>query len=102
MRSAYINKKSDAKKRGIEFSISYEYFVQFCYKTDYIQNKGSTKDCFTVDRIKNELGYVEGNLQCLTRSENAKKGVKKLVYDWETRTATLVTQFIEEDHDKIF
>lgn len=43
------------------FTISFEYFKQFCYETNYMWGKGRTKNAFSVDRIIEELGYIEGN-----------------------------------------
>ena len=71
---AYDNLRSNSKQRGIPFTISFEYFKQFCHENDYIQKKGITKHSLS-------LGYIPGNLQVLTVSENSKKGKKKLVYD---------------------
>jgi len=76
VRYAYTNLKDNAKRRGKEFSISFEYFVNWCASYEYIQRKGKSKSGFTVDRIDNDLGYVEGNLQCISNEENVKKYCK--------------------------
>ncbi len=81
IRYAYSCLRSNSKRRGIPFTISLEYFKQFCHEYDYIQRKGVTKNSLSVDRIKNHLGYIPGNIQALTVSNNSKKGKKKLVYD---------------------
>lgn len=87
IRYAYNNLKSNAKRRGIKFDLDFEYFRAFCYRTKYIQNKGITHDSYTIDRKINKRGYVKGNIRIMTLADNAKKGTKKLNYDWHTRTA---------------
>ena len=91
MRAAFLNLKSNAKRRGIPFTISFDYFKKFCYKTDYIAGKGRRSDGFSIDRINNDKGYIPGNLQVLSFIDNCKKGVKKmLVYDWRTKYGTVI------------
>lgn len=64
--------------------------------------KGRTKDSFSIDCKKNELGYVPGNIRKLTVAQNAAKGTKKLVYDWETKHAFVVTEVKIESTDNPF
>jgi hypothetical protein len=87
IRTAYVNKKSDAKRRGIEFTITLEYFRKFCYKYKFIKNMGRTAHSYSVDRINNKLGYIPGNLQVLTVAQNASKGTRVMSYDWYHKTA---------------
>ncbi len=70
---AYFTLRQNAKRRKKVFTISFEYFKKFCKKHEYIQRKGITKLGLHIDRIIEELGYIEGNLQVLTNSENVKK-----------------------------
>lgn len=72
-RYAYRVLKNNALRRGKPFTISFEYFLKFAVKTNYMAGKGITKHSLHVDRIKEHLGYVEGNLQVLTNTENVKK-----------------------------
>ena len=92
MRYAYDVLKMNAKRRGKPFGITFEYFKKFAIETNYLRGKGRTKLSYSVDCIKNHLGYVPGNLQCLTVSDNSKKGVRDIVlhYDWETKEANAV------------
>lgn len=90
MRYCYNNLKSNAKRRHKPFDIDFEYFAEFCVKNDYLAGRGRKKDCYTVDCKINELGYVKGNLQRLTKSENSRKGTKVLHFDWQTRQAIVV------------
>lgn len=84
---SYNNLKNRAKQRGKSFTITFEYFLDFCRKYDYIQNKGKTALSYSVDCIINELGYVPGNIQAIPLGENSRKGTKILRYDWQTKNA---------------
>lgn len=88
MMASYMNLRANAKRRGKLFTITFEYFKEFCYQTDYVVGKGRTKDCYSVDRKKEELGYIPGNLQRLTVGQNKKK---HLEYDYQTKYATVTT-----------
>lgn len=103
VRSAYQTLKDHAAARNVEFSISFEYFTRFVKKYKYIQNKGLSKDSYTVERIDPRIGYVEGNLKVLTRSENSRKGAaidkKILHYDWYLKTGIVVTVSSTEPAD---
>lgn len=87
IKSAYLNKKNNAKRDGIEFTITLEYFTRFCYAYNFIKNRGKKGTSYSIDRIDNTKGYVEGNIQALTISQNASKGKKVLSFDWNTKTA---------------
>lgn len=73
-RAAFIILKFNAKRRGIPFEITYDYFRQFAFKTKLITSKGREADSMSVDRINNDVGYVEGNLQVMSLSDNGYKG----------------------------
>jgi hypothetical protein len=92
MRAAYNALKQNAVRRGIPFTITYEYFARWCHRSDYMAGKGRTKESYTIDREKNHLGYVPGNLRVLTNSENARKVNRVLMYDWQSRTAMVVSR----------
>ncbi len=73
IRATYHRLKGHAKARGKEFSITFEYFTKFYIEVDYIAKKGRSSTSIHIDRIKEELGYIEGNLQSLENAENVKK-----------------------------
>ena len=76
MKLAYRSLRGHAKERGKEFSITFEEFKQFCVKSDYITKRGIGKHSYHIDRIEETKGYVAGNLQLLTNSENIKKYIR--------------------------
>lgn len=88
MKDSFLNLRSNAKRRRKIFTISFEYFKQFCYDTNYMWKKGRTKKSYSVDRIVEELGYIEGNIQALEVGKNKKK---HLEYDWQTKQARVVS-----------
>lgn len=98
VRYAYNTLKTNAKRRGKEFTITFEYFQQFCYETNYIAGKGRSKISYSVDRIDESKGYVPGNLQVLSLSENIKKYLK---YDFQNKTA-IVEKQIKNEKDEWF
>lgn len=99
VRYAYIDLKAHAKERGKPFTITLAYFRRFCVKTNYIAGRGRTATSYHVDRIREELGYVPGNLQVLPNAENTRK---YLSYDWQTGAAFVVTVRPATDKDLPF
>lgn len=87
IRAAYNNLKSSATRRGLEFTITLDYFRRFCYKYKFVKNMGRTAHSYSVDRIDNTKGYIPGNIQALTIAQNSSKGTKVLSYDWYHKTA---------------
>ena len=74
----YLDLKNRAGQRGHEFSITFEYYYKTVWlDTGYSERHGKTKECLSVDRKKNGIGYVPGNLTVLTVSENARKQDRK-------------------------
>ena len=74
----YLDLKNRAKQRGHEFSITFEYYHQTVWlDTGYAQQHGKSAECLSVDRIRNELGYIPGNLRVLTLSENSRRQQRK-------------------------
>ena len=65
--------RRNARRRRKVFTISLEYFTQFCKEHDYINSKGRKSKSKTIDRMIDELGYIEGNLQILENGQNVRK-----------------------------
>lgn len=66
--------KSNAKRRGKEFTLTLEEFKTFCQETGYLQGKGKKKKSMSIDRIDHTKGYSIDNIQILSLSENGIKG----------------------------
>ena len=72
----YRHLKSNAKRRGIPFSITLaEFKVWLDENPDYIWARGREGSCLSVDRCDNSLGYALGNLRLVTQSWNSTRAV---------------------------
>ncbi len=86
-RRIFLDLRSSAKKREIQFNLTFEQFKKFILKTDYLEGRGREADSLTIDRIHEELGYFIGNMQVITKSENSTKfheyyrAKRKIEYD---------------------
>lgn len=87
VKAAFYNKRNNAKRDGIEFTITLDYFREFCYEYKFYKNVKHSGKSFSIDRIDPTKGYIPGNIQGMTVSENASKGKRILSYDWNTNTA---------------
>lgn len=65
--------RNNSKRRGKDFDLTFEQFLQFAAKTNYILGKGRTRESFHIDRIDESKGYTIDNIQVLTNAENVKK-----------------------------
>lgn len=90
MRAAFQNLRNNSKRRGKEFTLTFEQFSAFCYKTKYLAGRGRALDNYTIDRIDNSKGYTAENIRVMTNKENASKGKKLLVYDYRTGHAAVI------------
>lgn len=71
--ASYHLLKSHSTARGVPCTVTFEEFLLFATETGYLNGKGPHASSLTIDRIKNELGYVTGNLQVMTRAKNSEK-----------------------------
>lgn len=72
-RSAYLNLKHNALRRGKHFSLSFEEFLEFSLKFKYLAGRGIEKDSLHIDRIDENKGYSADNIQALTNEQNVRK-----------------------------
>lgn len=72
-RHCYRHLKGSAKRRNKVFTITFEYFEQWCAETGYIEKRGRKAGYFTVDRIDDTKGYEPGNLQIMEHTANTRK-----------------------------
>jgi hypothetical protein len=77
--------RNNAKRRGIPFALTLEQFKQFAEPVKLLLGRGRTAQSLTIDRLKEELGYVAGNLGVLENADNVRKEnerrKKLLTYD---------------------
>lgn len=101
MRHCYQTLKVNAKRRGkvFKFKLTFEQFKEFAIEVNLLHKRGRKTTSYTVDRIENDKGYVVGNLQRLTLSENSSKGKRqrKVGYDYLTGHG-----YIQDYHEEVF
>lgn len=85
LRYAYNTLRSNSKRRGISFSLTFEEFKEFATETKYILGKGKSRDSLTIDRIDDSKGYEIENIQVLTNSENVRKMLRFRWCEYERR-----------------
>jgi len=89
MQGAYLTGlKNQAKRRGLEFSVSYEYLwdifiqqerkcaytgIEIFFSRDNIEHINGNYTA-SIDRIDSSLGYTEGNVQWVHKRVNVMKG----------------------------
>lgn len=69
----FQNLKTNAKRRGKLFLLTYEEFHEFCMQTGYDKLKGTNACDLSVDRIDASKGYFKENIRAITVSENSSK-----------------------------
>lgn len=62
-----------ARERGKVFTITFEYYCQLVLASGYLEKKGKTASSLSLNRINDALGYVPGNIEVITLSENSRK-----------------------------
>ena len=84
VKAAYTALRTNAKRRGIYFGISFVEWERFCTETGYIELKGTGATDMTIDRKDPRMGYIYSNMQLLTNTANVKKRDKDRQGGWET------------------
>lgn len=97
MKAAFQTLRHNSTRRHIFFDLTFEEFKQFCYETNYMAGKGRSSKSYSIDRrIEGKKpGYTFDNIQMLPKGINSEKEAarrkkKTLIYDWETKTATVI------------
>lgn len=62
-----------AAERGHVFALPFEYYCEMVLASGYLEKKGKTAASLSIDRINEKVGYVVGNVQFKTLSENSRK-----------------------------
>lgn len=76
----YNQFKSNATRRGKDFSVTLEEFRRFCIDNNYITVKGNRGQNATIDRVDNSHGYHIWNLQVIPGRSNYSKGTSDVEY----------------------
>jgi len=62
-----------ARRRGIEFTLTFERYEQLAKESDLQNNRGHAASSLSVDRIDPNKGYTDDNIRICTISENSAK-----------------------------
>lgn len=73
VQAVYSDLRSNARRRGVGFFITFGEFVDFIVDTAYMRFKGRFPKDLTIDRKIPKLGYRAGNLQILPNEDNVRK-----------------------------
>lgn len=87
------NANRRAKKNGTGkfWNVSFDHYVWICDTTGYLVLKGRKKNQASLDCIKDDLGYIDGNIRVITVGDNSKKGKKHVTWNWITKEWEIVT-----------
>jgi len=72
----YENQKRQAKRRNIQFDLTFGEWLGWWLDTGNLDRRGVTSGCFVMSR-KDDLGaYQLGNIECKTREQNIVEGIR--------------------------
>ena len=96
---AFLNLRTNAKRRNILFTITLEQFREWCSKVTYIGFAGRRSTSYTIDRRHNDIGYHIDNIEVMEKGENVRKF---FYYDYRSKhTSFMVHKEVastEEDY----
>ena len=70
---SYQKLRANARRRGKDFSLTFEQFKEFAIKTFYMDKVGRHYNGLHIDRIDETRGYHADNIQPMINSDNVKK-----------------------------
>jgi hypothetical protein len=73
LRYSYNTLKNNAKRRGKDFTLTFDQFAHFAKKIDYMNKKGTKAKSMSIDRRDETRGYHFDNIQGLSLRENIYK-----------------------------
>lgn len=71
VRFAYRDLRTNARRRGVPFTLTLEQFRELVGGTQWEKRRGRNPDSLTIDRIDPSLGYEPGNVRLLTHQTNS-------------------------------
>ena len=76
MKAAFIAHRDNAKRRGKEYTLTFDDFCKFAIESTYYVNKGRSAISLHIDRVNETKGYTVDNIQVLSNQENVRKYVR--------------------------
>jgi hypothetical protein len=74
---SYRNQENSAKSRGIEWGLNFAQWLDIWKTSGKLEQRGRGKGKYVMSRIKDEGGYVVGNVHIQLATENSKEAVAK-------------------------
>jgi hypothetical protein len=75
--------RNSARKRRIQFQLTFPEFLAFCERTGYLERVGREPGSLTIDRIKTDQPYRADNIRALTWLENCAHLVENMTHPAE-------------------
>ena len=72
-RRVWGTQKSNAKRRGIEFKLTYEQWIDWWLNTGHFEDRGLGKGKYVMSRIGDSGAYELGNIECKLHEENGRE-----------------------------
>lgn len=72
LKTAYNSQKCAAKKRGIEFLLTFDEWLNWWIQTGKLELRGKTKGCYQMCRVNDVGPYSLDNIYCDTVEANSK------------------------------
>lgn len=72
MKYFYKVLRSNAKRRGHAFTLTFEQYEKFAIETGYAELKGKTKHSLSIDRRDPSRGYHADNIRAVSLSLNSR------------------------------
>jgi hypothetical protein len=94
LRIVWLNIKKSAKRRGKEFSLTYERVVELATEAGYVLGNNRHANGLSFDRIKTGIGYTDSNMRVLTLSENSAREYRD---EWEPAETSPENVEIDQD-----
>lgn len=83
--AAWYNLRKSAKRRSLDFTVTFERFFSLAMKAGYHPGQYNMRgpETLSCDRIREEEGYHNDNIQFITMRENSEKFRELLVFNEE-------------------
>ena len=84
-RKMYINQKSHAKKRGIDFYLTYDEWITIWLESGKFAERGRGKGKYVMARLGDRGPYAVGNVKIILNEDNSSEGNLGKIVSQETK-----------------
>ncbi len=102
--SSFNQLKVSARRRGKEFTLTFEEFRGWCLNNGYLDGRGRLRDSLHVDRHDDSKGYNLENIRVLTNRENILKeqARRKKIRQELTRQNQYIPTSLRPENDPVY